>query len=100
VRTIREISRAYLSQDQTVYLPESVGIIIQQLSLDRDSAIAVAALSTVSMLERSLLIQLADSEDNRGSHEREKIVARLGKVLGVEDPLNTRYQGCKSSDDR
>jgi Family of unknown function (DUF6535) len=99
-RAVWEISRAYLSQDQTVDLPGSVGIIFQQLSLDHDSAIAFAALSTVAMLERSLLKQLADSEDNRGSHGREKIVARLGKVLGVEDPLNTRYQGCKSSDDR
>jgi hypothetical protein len=94
-RAIWEISRAFLPQDLRVDFPESVSIILQRFSCH----VAFAALSTVAMLKRTLLKQLKDSEGKGDSHRGREIATMLGKVLGVPDPFNARYQGCGSSDE-
>jgi hypothetical protein len=98
-RAIWEISRAFLSEGVRVDLLESASITLHRLSHDHDRAVAFAALCSVAMLERALLKQLLDSEGSFDSH-RNKTVAMLSEVLGIPDPLATRYQGCLSNEDR
>ena len=83
------MSNKFMSKRVKVDLPEPANKVLRQLAQDCDSAVAVAALSTIAILERTLLEHLQDSQNNPNGRDpvrSREILAMLSELVHNRDP--------------
>jgi hypothetical protein len=98
-RVVFGLSKAFsFAQKTTLDLPKSIGVRLQQLSHDRDPKIAFEAARAIAILERALLKQLLDDENDLDKCE--ETAELLAAVTGEKDRSSLRYRTGPNNDDR
>jgi hypothetical protein len=98
-RVVFELSKAFsFVKNSTLDLPKSIGHKLQRLSRDRDPKIAFEAVRAIAVLERALLKQLLDTEDDLAKCE--ETAELLAAATGEDDPTSRRHRTGPNNDDR
>ena len=84
----------------TLDLPHAIGHKLQHLSRDHDPKIAFAALKTIAVLERALLVQILDAEAREDRDRSAELAEVLAAAIGENDTASSRYQPGQRNDDR
>jgi len=88
-RVVFELSKAFtFVKNSTLDLPKNVGRMLHRLSHDRDPKIAFEAVRAIAVLERALLKQLLDAEDDLAKCE--ETAELLAAATGEGDPTSSR----------
>lgn len=98
-RVVFGLSKAFsFAQKTTLDLPKSIGHMLQKLSHDPDPKIAFEAVRAIAVLERALLKQLLDDENDLAKCE--EAAELLAAATGEDDHTSLRYRTGPSNDDR
>ena len=98
-RAVYELSKAFtFVKNTTLDLPKSIGNMLHKLSHDRDPKIAFEAVRAIAVLERALLKQLLDAEDDLAKCE--ETAELLAAATGENDITSPRHRSGSNNDDR